>query len=71
MTQEYLIISVKSNNPGVITLLSTFYTYNESLNVDTSAYQLLHLYHESQIKLNFPSNNMYIAHFVLWNYNFK
>ena len=64
MTQEYLIISVKSDNPGVITLLSTFYTYTESLNVDTSAYQLLHLYHESQIKLNFPYNNMYIAHFA-------
>ena len=64
VTLPYLVIAVRADKKGIITLLSTLYTYAEQLNIDPSAYTLFHLYTEDAIKLNFPNNNMYIAHFV-------
>ena len=63
-TANYLIVAVTSDKPGIITFLSTLYTYAESLNIDPSAYQLFHIYDGSYLTLRFPVNNMYIAHFV-------
>ena len=60
----YLIIAVTSDKPGIITLLSTLYTYTQRLNIDASAYQLFHTYEGLNLTLRFPVNNMYIAHFV-------
>ncbi len=59
-----LVIAVRSKEKGTISLLSTLYTYADVLNIDPSAYTLFHLYGDISIKLNFPNNNIYIAHFV-------
>ena len=50
----------------IITLLSTLYTYADKLNIDASAYTF-YLYGYMSMTLNFPNNNIYIAHFVSVN----
>ena len=64
---DYLVIAVYAKEKGIITLLSTLYTYADKLNIDASAYTLFHLYGDMSITLNFPNNNIYIAHFVSVN----
>ena len=62
---KYLIISVKSDHPGVIILLSSLYSFVQNIKSSPSAYQLFHLFKENEITLNFPQNyESYIAHFV-------
>ena len=61
---SYWVIAVNADKKGIITLLSTLYTYAEQLNIASFAYTLFHLYIEDAIKLNFPNTNMYITHFV-------
>ena len=62
---KYLIISVKSDHPGVIVLISSLYTFVENINISPSAYQLYYLFKDNEITLKFPKNyNSYIANFV-------
>ena len=62
---KYLIISVKSQHPGVIVLISSLYTFVENINISPSAYQLYYLYKDNEINLNSPqTQNNFFVRFV-------
>ena len=61
---EYILVGVNSNKLGIITLLSTFQKELNSLNVDSSAYQLIYLEQNDNINLNFPQNDVFMIKFI-------